>query len=439
MELYYAFSVIIVLAAVFSYLNVRYVKLPMTIGIMVIAMMVSVGIRLFGGAIFSGLAHRLEAFLEGFNFTEILMSAMLNFLLFAAALHINVYDLKEYKLSILTYATISVVLSAFFISGLLYYIASWIGIDIPYVYCLLFGTLISPTDPIVVLGVLKQADVPKRIETKITGESLFNDGVAVVMFAVVLKLATDATFEPSFNAITKLFLLEAGGGIFLGAILGWIASEMMKKADDYHVSVLVTLAVVMGGFLIAKASHVSSPLAMVIAGLFVGNVGKKASSEENRDYLSKFWAIVDEIMNAILFLFIGFEMLLIDNLDKQFLLGGIAIVVCLLGRALAIYIPAQTILRKVSSYSRGSLITMVWGGVRGGVSIALVLSIPQDQGVMKETLLQVTYIVVLFSILVQGLTVGKVAKDALHRDEVMIRLKRIRAAHQRKLNTQNDL
>ena len=364
---------------------------------------------------------------------------MLNFLLFAAALHINVSDLKEYKLPILTYATISVVLSAFFISGLLYYIASWIGIDIPYVYCLLFGTLISPTDPIVVLGVLKQANVPKRIETKITGESLFNDGVAVVMFAVVLKLATDASFEPSFNAITKLFLLEAGGGIFLGAILGWIASEMMKKADDYHVSVLVTLAVVMGGFLIAKASHVSSPLAMVIAGLFVGNVGKKASSEENRDYLSKFWAIVDEIMNAILFLFIGFEMLLIDNLDKQFLLGGIAIVVCLLGRALAIYIPAQTILRKVSSYSRGSLITMVWGGVRGGVSIALVLSIPQDQGVMKETLLQVTYIVVLFSILVQGLTVGKVAKDALHRDEVMIRLKRIRAAHQRKLNTQNDL
>ena len=178
---------------------------------------------------------------------------------------------------------------------------------------------------------------------------------------------------------------------------------------------------------------------MVIAGLFVGNVGKKASSEENRDHLSKFWAIVDEIMNAILFLFIGFEMLLIDNLDKQFLLGGIAIAVCLLGRALAIYIPAQTILRKVSSYSRGSLITMVWGGVRGGVSIALVLSIPQDQGAMKETLLQITYIVVLFSILVQGLTVGKVAKDALHRDEVMIRLKRIKAAHQRKLNTQNDL
>lgn len=361
------------------------------------------------------------------------MSAMLNFLLFAAALHINVSDLKEYKLPIFTYATVSVVLSAFIISGLLYYIAHWVGMDIPYVYCLLFGTLISPTDPIVVLGVLKQANVPKRIETKITGESLFNDGVAVVMFAVVLKLATDAAFEPSFNAITKLFLLEAGGGIFLGVILGFLASEMMKKADDYHVSVLVTLAVVMGGFLIAKASHVSSPLAMVIAGLFVGNVGKKASSEENRDYLSKFWAIVDEIMNAILFLFIGFEMLLIDNLDKQFLLGAITIIVCLLARALAIYIPAQTILRKVSSYSRGSLITMVWGGVRGGVSIALVLSIPQDHAGMKETLLQITYIVVLFSILVQGLTVGKVAKKALHQDEVMLRLKRIRAAQQRKI------
>ena len=426
MELYYAFSVIIVLAALFSYVNVRYVKLPMTIGIMVIAMMVSVGVRLFGGEIFSGLAHRLESLLQGFDFTEILMGAMVNFLLFAGALHININDLKNYRLPIFTYATISVVLSAFFISVLLYYIAPLVEIHIPYVYCLLFGALISPTDPIVVLGVLKQANVPKRIENKITGESLFNDGVAVVMFAVVLKLATDHTFEPSFNTITKLFLLEAGGGVFLGGILGWIASKMMKKADDYHVSVLLTLAVVMGGFLIAKTSHVSSPLAMVIAGLFVGNIGKKANSAENKDYLEKFWAIVDEIMNAILFLFIGVAMILIDNLNEQFLLGGVAILVCLLGRALAIYIPAQTILRKATTYSSGSLITMVWGGVRGGVSIALVLSIPADKGGLKETLLQITYIVVLFSILVQGLTIGKVASKSLHRDEVMARLKRIK-------------
>ena len=405
--------------------------LPMTIGIMVIAMIVSVGIRLFGGDIFAGLTHRLESLLQGFDFTEILMGAMLNFLLFAGALHINISDLKAFKLPIITYATVSVVLSAIFISLLLYYIAPLVGIEIPYLYCLLFGTLISPTDPIVVLGVLKQAKVPKRIEAKITGESLFNDGVAVVMFAVVHRLATDATFEPSFNAITKLFLLEAGGGIFLGVLLGWIASQMMKAANDYHVSVLLTLAVVMGGFLIAKASHVSAPLAMVIAGLFIGNVGKKESSEENKDYLEKFWAIVDEIMNAILFLFIGFEMLLINNLVGQFLLGAVAIIVCLLGRALAIYIPAKTILRKVSTYSRGSLITMVWGGIRGGVSIALVLSMKSDNFAIKETLLQVTYIVVLFSILVQGLTVGKVASKALYRDEVMARLRRIKMRQQR--------
>ena len=431
MELYYAFSVIIVLAAVFSYVNVRYVKLPMTIGIMVIAMIVSVGIRLFGGDIFAGLTHRLESLLQGFDFTEILMGAMLNFLLFAGALHINISDLKAFKLPIITYATVSVVLSAIFISLLLYYIAPLVGIEIPYLYCLLFGTLISPTDPIVVLGVLKQAKVPKRIEAKITGESLFNDGVAVVMFAVVHRLATDATFAPSFKAITTLFLLQAGGGIYLGVLLGWIASQMMKAANDYHVSVLLTLAVVMGGFLIAKASHVSAPLAMVIAGLFIGNVGKKESSEENKDYLEKFWAIVDEIMNAILFLFIGFEMLLINNLVGQFLLGAVAIIVCLLGRALAIYIPAKTILRKVSTYSRGSLITMVWGGIRGGVSIALVLSMKSDNFAIKETLLQVTYIVVLFSILVQGLTVGKVASKALYRDEVMARLRRIKMRQQR--------
>ena len=200
---------------------------------------------------------------------------MLNFLLFAGALHININDLKSHRLPIFTYATVSVVLSAFFISALLYYIAPLIGIKIPYLYCLLFGTLISPTDPIVVLGVLKQANVPKRIENKITGESLFNDGVAVVMFAVVLKLATDHTFDPSFNGITKLFLLEAGGGVFLGVLLGWVTSEMMKKADDYHVSVLLTLAVVMGGLPYCQNLSRFLPFSNGNCRAFVGNVAKK--------------------------------------------------------------------------------------------------------------------------------------------------------------------
>lgn len=414
MELYYTFSILIVLASVFSYINLRYLKLPTTIGIMVIAMVVSVGVRLLGNQLFPSLTENFVGLIEGFDFTEILMGAMLNFLLFAGALHINFSDLKEHKLPIITYATLSVVLSAFVISGLLYYVAPFLGIEIPYLYCLLFGTLISPTDPIVVLGILKQAKVPKRIETKITGESLFNDGVAVVMFAVVLKLATDTSFEPSFFSISKLFLLEAGGGILLGVLLGVLVSRLMKQVNDYQVSVLLTLSIVMGGFLIAKDLHISSPLAMVIAGLIIGNYGKKVAMNENtRDYLSKFWELIDEIMNAILFLFIGFELLLLFDLYEQFLLGGITIFICLLARTLAIYIPAKTILRRRNTYSRGSLITMVWGGIRGGVSIALVMSIPTSAGEVREVLLEITYIVVLFSIVIQGLTVGKVATKAL--------------------------
>ena len=413
MELYYTFSVLIVLASIFAYLNLRFLKLPSTIGIMIIAILVSVGIRLIGNEYFPDTTREMYQLMQDFDFNEILMGAMLNFLLFAGALHINVYDLKEHKWPILTYASVSVVLSAFIISGILYIVAPYLGITIPYIYCLLFGTLISPTDPIVVLGVLKEAKVPKMIETKITGESLFNDGVAVVMFAVVLKIATDHTFEADFASVSGLFLLEAGGGILLGALLGYTASRVMKEIDDYKLSVLITLSIVMGGFLIAKQLHFSSPLAMVIAGLIIGNYGKRvAMSETTQDYLSKFWELVDEIMNAILFLFIGFELLMLPDLEEQLLLGFVTIFICLIARTLAIFLPASTILRK-NTFTQGSLITMVWGGIRGGVSIALVMSIPNSAGEIKEILLEVTYIVVLFSIVVQGLTVGKVAKKVL--------------------------
>ncbi|MGV0935774.1 cation:proton antiporter [Empedobacter falsenii] len=411
MELYYSFSVLIVLAALFSYANLRFLKLPGTIGIMIIAMLVSVAIRLLGDSYFPDATKDMFQLFNSLDFNEILMGAMLNFLLFAGAMHVNILDLKNLRWTIATYATISVVLSAFIISAILYYIAPYFGIQIPYIYCLLFGTLISPTDPIVVLGILKQAKVPKIIETKITGESLFNDGVAVVMFAVVLQIATNPSFDADFASVSKLFLMEAGGGIFLGLLLGFTASRSMKKIDDYKVSALITLSIVMGGFLIAKELHVSSPLAMVIAGLIIGNYGKRfAMSKTTQDYLNKFWELIDEIMNAILFLFIGFELLLIDDLMDQILLGIVTIFIVLLSRMLSIVIPARTILRK-NTFSKGSLIVLVWGGIRGGVSIALVLSMPNSE--WKDLLLEITYIVVLFSIVIQGLTVGKVANRVL--------------------------
>ena len=411
MELYYSFSVLIVLAALFSYANLRFLKLPGTIGIMIIAMLVSVAIRLLGDSYFPDATKDLFQLFNSLDFNEILMGAMLNFLLFAGAMHVNILDLKNLRWTIATYATISVVLSAFIVSGILYYIAPYFGIQIPYIYCLLFGTLISPTDPIVVLGILKQAKVPKVIETKITGESLFNDGVAVVMFAVVLQIATNPNFDADFASVSKLFLMEAGGGVLLGLLLGFTASNSMKKIDDYKVSALITLSIVMGGFLIAKELHISSPLAMVIAGLIIGNYGKKvAMSSTTRDYLAKFWELIDEIMNAILFLFIGFELLLIEDLMDQILLGIATIFIVLLSRTLSIMIPARTILRK-NTFSKGSLIVLVWGGIRGGVSIALVLSMPNSE--WKDLLLEITYIVVLFSIVIQGLTVGKVARRVL--------------------------
>lgn len=411
MELYYSFSVLIVLAALFSYANLRFLKLPGTIGIMIIAMLVSIAIRLLGDSYFPDATKDMFQLFNSLDFNEILMGAMLNFLLFAGAMHVNILDLKNLRWTIATYATISVVLSAFIISVILYYIAPYFGIQIPYIYCLLFGTLISPTDPIVVLGILKQAKVPKIIETKITGESLFNDGVAVVMFAVVLQIATNPSFDADFSSVSKLFLMEAGGGILLGLLLGFTASRSMKKIDDYKVSALITLSIVMGGFLIAKELHISSPLAMVIAGLIIGNYGKKfAMSKTTQDYLNKFWELIDEVMNAILFLFIGFELLLIEDLMDQILLGIATIFIVLLSRTLSIVIPARTILRK-NTFSKGSLIVLVWGGIRGGVSIALVLSMPNSE--WKDLLLEITYIVVLFSIVIQGLTVGKVAHRVL--------------------------
>lgn len=420
MELYYTFSVLIVLASFFAYLNLRFLKLPGTIGIMIIAMLVSVGIRVLGDSYFPHTTKEFFQLIKEFDFNEILMGAMLNFLLFAGALHVNMSDLKEQKVPIIIYSTVSVVLSALIISILLYNIAPIFGINIPYIFCLVFGTLISPTDPIVVLGVLKQAKVPKRIETKIVGESLFNDGVAVVMFAVVLKMATDPTFDMSFGSIAWLFAKEGIGGLLLGAVLGFSASNVMKKIDDYKVSVLITLSIVMGGFLIAQSLHVSSPLAMVIAGLIIGNYGKKvAMSEETKDYLEKFWELIDEILNAILFLFIGFELLLLPDLNKQLLTGFVAIFIVLFSRIASIVLPWMffdffKFFGIKSAYNKGSLMVLVWGGIRGGVSIALVLSIPD--GEYKNLLLEVTYIVVLFSILVQGLTVGKLAKKVLEKE-----------------------
>ncbi|RZL42234.1 MAG: sodium:proton antiporter, partial [Pedobacter sp.] len=304
-----------------------------------------------------------------------------------------------------------VVISTFAVGALVFYISPLFGFQVPFIYSLLFGALISPTDPIAVMGVLKDANVKKSLETKVAGESLFNDGVAVVIFAVILQLAQGSDIDVSFTNISWLLIKEALGGFLLGTLLGIGASNAMRKIDDYKVSVLITLSVVMGGYLIAHSIHISGPLTMVAAGIVIGNYGKRtAMSAVTKDYLNKFWELIDEILNAILFLFIGFELLIIHNITDYWLIGICCILIVLFSRFLSIYIPVRLIPFK-NKFSSGTIKVLVWGGLRGGVSIALVLSM--DEGPYKPMLVGITYFVVVFSIIIQGLTVGKLAKKVL--------------------------
>jgi len=407
MELYYSFSVLIVLASLFAYINHKFIKLPSTIGIMIMAIIVSIIIRFAGSSIFPTTTKKLFTLISGLDFTEVLMGSMLNFLLFAGAIHVNFVDLRKQRLPVLTFSTISVIISTFVIGISLSYITPFFGVNLPFLYCLLFGALISPTDPIAVLGILKKANVSKSLETKITGESLFNDGIAVVLFAVILQLTQTSEAAISLGTISWLLAKEALGGLLLGVVLGYTASKAMKGIDDYIVSVLITLSVVMGGYLIAHSIHISGPLTMVAAGLIIGNYGKKvAMSIITKDYLTKFWELLDEILNAILFLFIGFELLLIPDFETYWFISVIAIFVVLFARFVSIWIPMLIVPFK-PKLSKGSLIMLVWGGLRGGVSIALVLSVTDPD--YKELLLEMTYFVVVFSIVIQGLTVGKLS------------------------------
>ncbi len=404
MELYYTFSILIVFSAIFAYLNLRFLKLPSTIGIMIIALVASL-ILVTMGRTFPHLFDNATKFIAGVDLEEILMGAMLNFLLFAGAIHIRMDDLREQRRYVIVFSTISVLISTVAVGGMLYFVLQWLHMEIPLIQCLVFGALISPTDPIAVLSILKQAGVPKSLETKIAGESLFNDGVAVVVFLTLLQLARESSTEFSLSHVSVLLLKEALGGFAVGVLLGYTASLAMKKIDNYKVEVLISLAVVTGGHLLAKAMHISGPLTMVAAGIVIGNYGKThAMSATTQDYLDKFWELTDEIMNACLFLLIGLELLLIPDLGRYWLIGFLGIAIVLLARFLSIRIPSLIIPFR-ERLDRRSVVILVWGGLRGGVSVALALSI--DEHLNKPLLVAITYFVVVFSIIVQGLTIGK--------------------------------
>lgn len=407
MELYYSFSVLIVLASLFAYINYRVLKLPSTIGIMVIAIIVSVILVASGDNFLPKTTNGLIKLVNSLDFTEVLMGAMLNFLLFAGGIHVNIKDLKEQFGPVVIFSTVGVIISTFAVAFGTFYLLPLVGIQMPFIYCLVFGALISPTDPVAVLSILKQANVSKSLETKVAGESLFNDGMAVVVFTVVLQLAIGKDIDLNVENIGLLLLREAGGGLLLGVLLGYSASRALRVVDDYIISVLITLSVVMGGYLIAREMHISAPLAMVAAGLFMGNFSESFKMKsETQDYLIKFWELIDEIMNAVLFLFIGFELLLIKDLNEYLLAGGICIMIVLLARWVAIFVPTKFMAFKYR-FSPQTVKVLVWGGIRGGVSIALALSIPVNE--YSQIIISITYCVVVFSIIVQGLTIAKVA------------------------------
>lgn len=403
-------SILITLAALFSYVNYRYIKLPTTIGVMLIALIMSAVLIIAGKLGLEDLFLHAEEILRGIDFHQTLMNGMLSFLLFAGALHVNLNDLAKQKWLVLSLATFGVIISTLLIGGLSWLVFSAFGLNISYIYCLLFGALISPTDPIAVMGILKKAGASKSLEIKIAGESLFNDGIGVVIFVVVLGIAAGGT-EPTFGSVSLFFIQEAIGGVVFGLAIGYATFLMLRTVDNYQIEIMLTLALVMGGYALAHAIHVSGPIAMVVAGLLIGNHGREhAMSDATQSRLDDFWELVDEILNAVLFVIIGLEVLVL-SFKVEYIMVALSIIPLVLGvRFVSVAIPIK-VLSRLRTFSPRVVEIMTWGGLRGGISIALALSLPL--GPEREIILTTTYLVVAFSILVQGLTVNQVVKGNL--------------------------
>lgn len=404
-------AIFLSITALLSYVNHRFIGLPTTIGVMVISILLSIFAIFLGFLGFDQLIDYEISLLEQLDFTEVLLDGMLSMLLFAGALHVNISDLRRYKLPIGILACIGTIVSALLIATAIYLMLPLLGFSLPFIWCLLFGALISPTDPIAVMGILASAGAPKSLETVIAGESLFNDGIGVVIFVILLGILTSGDI-PTANYVAHTLAVEAGGGIVFGLVLGAILYYLIKSIDSYQEEVLLTLAGVIGGYALASYWHLSGPLAMVMMGLMLGNRGRAlAMSDQTRHYVDLFWELIDEILNAILFVLIGLEIVMIAYSSNLFIAGGLTIIIALLARFIVVGMTTKTFSRQLD-LPDGAWKVLTWGGLRGGISVALVLQLPI--GAERDILLALTYAVVIFSILVQGLSVGRVAKSIGH-------------------------
>lgn len=400
MTVFQIIAIILTLTALGGYVNHRYIRLPASIGMMAFSLLMSIALIVVGQLGFADI-RAFSAVVSHVDFSDILLHGMLSFLLFAGALHINLDELHLVRLPVAVLATVGVVISTFVTGTLVWYAAALIDVPLPYLYALLFGALISPTDPIAVLAILKQYKVPNSIYMKIGGESLFNDGIGVVMFMTILGVIQSPVL-PDVSDVTKLLVREAFGGGMLGIAIGYLTYLALRSINDYKIEVLMTLALVSGGYALAEAMHVSAPICMVLAGLVVGNHGRNfGMSEESRQRLDDFWELLDEILNAVLFLLIGLEIIVLSISYQHVELGLLTVVAVLMGRFVSVALPI-TALRAIRPFEKGTIGMLTWGGLRGGLSIAMALSIPA--GAPKEIILPVTYVVVLFSIFGQGLT-----------------------------------
>ncbi len=354
-----------------------------------------------------GIESDVSDMLGKIDFSELLLGGMLSFMLFAGAIHIELEELHKERLPVLLFSTIGVVLSTFIIGTAIYYLLPLFGLHLPYLHCLLFGVIISPTDPIAVLSIIQESNIPKSTELKISGESLFNDGVAVVIFVTIHHVAQNPE-SVTFLNVSEVFLREALGGLALGLLVGYGGYLLMKTIDHYSVEILITLAIVMGGYMLASKIGVSGPLAMVAAGIFIGNRGRRlAMSETTRENVGKFWELIDNILNAVLFLLIGLELLLIHFKSHFILIGLMTILLVLLTRFVSVWLPAQ-IVRIAHGIKMRTILILTWGGLRGGISVAMALSLKPEMN--KDLWVTLTYIVVAFSIIVQGLTIKKLVR-----------------------------
>ncbi|RFS26521.1 sodium:proton antiporter [Chitinophaga silvatica] len=398
-------TALVTISALISYINNRFIKLPGTIGVIVVSLILSVLISLTG-KIFPGAFTFIKDLTQGIDFTGTLLDIMLGFLLFASALHFDINKLKKQRYPVLVLSTIGVVGSTFIFGFLLHYAANILHIDLPLIYCLLFGALISPTDPVAVLSILKKSKVPSSLETIIGGESLLNDGTGILLFVILKEVAEQANAHVTFAHTAEVFAQEVFGGIVLGVISAIVAYQTMKRVDDFQIIVMVSLSMVMVISVLGAMLHVSIPLAAVSAGLILGNTSLGArQSEEMQHYFHNVWSLIDELLNTILFVMIGLQIVVMPYFSHYWLVGVLATIFVLIARALSITIPAVVLKRSLKTNYK-SISILVWAGLRGGISVALALSLPESP--YKETILSASYFVVLFSIIVQGLTLKKV-------------------------------